>query len=100
MTRIFLPFIIVLKVKYACKEYFFKKGGDEMNSVIMFRKKAIVDFDYLKLGDVFRSREQRNLKVFIKGEVAKYIYVKKHGLYRIIVRVLYYDLKENKFSDE
>ena len=72
----------------------------KMNSIIFFRKKTLINFNYIKLGDVFRSGDCDRLKVFIEGKIKDIEYLESFKRYKIRVNILFYDLKEREIKEE
>ena len=86
--------------KYAYKEYLAFKMEKQMNSAIFFEKKVLVNFYYIKTGDISRSKECDRLKVFIKGGVKEITYIGSLNRYRAKLEILFFDLKDKKTKEE
>lgn len=71
-----------------------------MNSILMFKSKVVLDFVYLRMGDAFRSLGSTRIKIFIRGGIEKFKYIEELKHYKVLLKILYFDVKDKKFNEE
>lgn len=71
-----------------------------MNKFVLFKNKIYIDVAYMNMGDIYTTKANDKLKIFIKGKIKESIYIEKFKSYINIIKILYFDIKDDKFHEE